>query len=320
VKKTGQPVTGAKINLSVIGDKDIMVAHTDSGGRFFFPLPDYTGSRDIFLCADDFQNLIPEILIDNDFCSKPVDLPFPVFTLSEEEIRSAYKLAVNFRVTSNFRMEPGKGDSTAADLKVSFYGAPSEILVMQKYIDLPTLEEYFSELPVMVKLRKVQGKKQFRFYTAQTDMSIYEPLMLVDWVAVNDIDKILAMSPLDIERVELVNSPYVKGSVTYGGIISFVSEKNDFAGIDLPTSGTFVNYQFLNDGADTIPVKRSPGHMPDSRNTIYWNPDVRINNDGTSAISFQAPDTPGRYLILLREMNSQGTFVNATKTIVVTGR
>lgn len=320
VKKTGQPVPGAKINLSVIGDKDIMVARTDSGGRFFFPLPDYTGSRDIFLCADDFQNLIPEILIDNDFCSKPVDLPSPVFTLSEEEIRSAYKLAVNFRVTGNFRVEPEKSDSTAEDLKVSFYGAPSEILVMQKYIDLPTLEEYFSELPVMVKLRKVQGKKQFRFYTAQTDMSIYEPLMLVDWVAVNDIDKILAMSPQDIERVELVNSPYVKGSVTYGGIVSFVSRKNDFAGIDLPTSGTFVNYMFLDDAADTIPAIQPRDRKPDSRNTAYWNPDVRINNDGTSAISFQAPDTPGKYLILLRAMNASGTVVNTAKTIVVEGR
>jgi hypothetical protein len=320
VKKTGEPLPGAKINLSVIGDKDIMVARTDSGGRFFFPLPDYTGSRDIFLCADDFQNLIPEILIDNDFCSKPVDLPSPVFTLSVEEIRSAYKLAVNFRVTTNFRKEPVKGDSTAEDLKVSFYGAPSEILVMQKYIDLPTLEEYFSELPVMVKLRKVEGKKQFRFYTTQTDMFIYAPLMLVDWVAVNDIDKILAMSPPDIERVELVNSPYVKGSVTYGGIVSFVSRKNDFAGIDLPTSGTFVNYMFLEDDADTLPSTQPRGRKPDSRNTVYWSPDVRTNSDGNASISFQAPDTPGNYLILLRGMNSSGTVVNAVKTIVVEGR
>jgi hypothetical protein len=172
----------------------------------------------------------------------------------------------------------------------------------------------------MVKLRKVQGKKQFRFYTAQTDMSIYEPLMLVDWVAVNDIDKILAMSPLDIQRVELVNSPYVKGSVTYGGIVSFVSRKNDFAGIDLPTSGTFVNYMFLDAAADTLPDIQPRDHKPDSRNTVYWNPDVRINNDGTSAISFQAPDTPGNYLILLRAMNASGTVVSAIKKIVIESR
>jgi hypothetical protein len=316
-KESGKPVPFAKVNLSIIGDKDILVVHTDSKGRFFFALPDYTGKKDIFLCADELPDIKTEILIDNDFCSKPVYLPSPRFTLNVEEKKAAYKLVVNSRVTSMFREDTRVVDSTGEVKKTSFYGEPSEVLVLEKYIDLPTLGEYFTELPGMVMLKKVQGRKQFRFYTNQPEMLIYDPLLLVDWVAVNDIEKILAMSPLEIERIELMDSPYVKGNITYGGIISFVSKKNNFAGIDLPTSGTFVNYGFLEDCTENIPSGPSPRNIPDSRNTVYWNPAVQINDDGTAGISFRAPDTPGNYYILLRGISLTGEVVLSEEMIVV---
>jgi len=141
--------------------------------------------------------------------------------------------------------------------------------------------------------------------------------LLVDWVAVSDIEKILAMSPKAIERIELVNSPYVKGNITYGGIISFVSKKNDFAGIDLPKSGTFVNYNFLDECNEIIPLGTLPSNIPDSRNTFYWNPDVQTNADGASSVSFPAPDAPGKYRILLRGISKTGKVIYTEETFTV---
>ena len=318
-KGSGKPVTGAKVDLSIIGNKDILVVRTDTSGRFFFALPDYHGNKDIFLYSDDFHGITPEILIDNDFCSRPVFLPSPLFTLDEKEMKAAYKLAVNFRLTSVFGEDSIVNTSSPEQNNPPFYGNPSEVLTINKYIDLPTLDEYFTQLPSVVNLRKIQGRKQFRFFTVQEEMSAYDPLVLVDWVAVNDIEKILAMSPHAIERIELVNSLYIKGNITYGGIISFVSRKNDFAGIDLPKSGTFINYCFLEDCTETLPV--SPLHMniPDSRNTVYWNPAVHLNDDGTSGISFKAPGTPGKYYILLRGMGINGEVILTEETIDVAG-
>jgi len=319
-RETGKPVPNAVINLSIIGDKDILVVRTDSSGRFFFALPDYTGSRDIFLSADDLPGIKPEVLIDNDFCSKPVNLPSPIFTLNEEEMNAAYKLAVNSRITAMFREEPKAGDTVEAEAPVSFYGKPTEVFYMDKYIDLPKFEDYFAETPIAVKLRKIEGKKHFVFYNTHPEMTIYDPLVLVDWVAVNDMDKILAMSPLEIARIELVSSLYVKGNIIYGGIISFVSKKNNFAGIDLPSSGTFVNYKFLDDCAEQSPSNPASLNMPDSRNTVYWNPEFRLNSGDDTSVSFLAPDTPGRYCILLRELGPAGEKVLASETILVTGK
>jgi len=114
------------------------------------------------------------------------------------------------------------------------------------------------------------------------------------------------MSPAGIDHIELVSSLYIKGNITYGGIISFVSRKNDFAGIDLPKSGTFINYKFLEECSGNIPAGPLPVNHPDSRNTVYWDPDVQTNDKGSTDIFFTAPDTPGKYIILLSGIGESG--------------
>ena len=317
-KASGKPVPNAIVNLSIIGDKDIQVTCTGPTGKFLFALPDYDGKRDIFLCADDIPGVASEIFIENDFCSKPVNLPSPRFTLNEAEMTAAYRLAVNFRVASAFRADTVEGAIPGNENNAAFYGKPSEILVMDKYIELPSLGEYFTQLPGILKLKKIQGRNQFRFYTTVEAMAMYGPLMLVDWVAVNDIEKILSMSPLEIERIELVNSLYVKGDIIYGGIISFVSKKNDFAGIDLQKSGTFVNYRFLGPCSENSPPLPASGNIPDARSTVYWNPAVQINDEGLSVVSFTAPDSPGKYHILLRQIGNGGE-VGTTDEVIEVG-
>ena len=319
-KESGKPLPDVHINLSVIGDKDILVTPSDSNGRFFFTLPDHYEKKDIFLCANSLPDITPSLLIDNDFCSRPVNLPAPPFTLNKEENQAAYRLLVNSRISALFHHDSTLADTTPGKSPGPFYGKPTETLLMDKYIDLPTLREYFTELPVVVKVKNIENKKQFRFYLSQGEMTLYNPLVLVDWVAIDDIEKILAMQPNEIDRIELVNTPYIKGNIVYGGIIGFVSKKNDFAGIDLPTSGTFINYSFLEACAETIPTGPFPANIPDSRNTLYWDPDVKLNDKGVSEISFFAPDTPGKYYILLRETGRDGVTVVGNKMIEVSDR
>lgn len=310
-----KPVPGLKVHLSIIGDRDIMVTRTDSSGRFFFALPGYDGYRDVFLCTEELPGISASILIDNDFCARHVSLPTPVFSLDTEEKMTAYRLAVNHTVSKFYNAEVESQDTLEKAEMVPFYGAPTQVLVFEKYIDLPALEDYFSELPFSVKVRKSQGKKSFRFYSTQGDMAIYDPLVMIDWVAVEDMEKILAMDPRNLDRAELVNAPYVKGSVTYGGIVSFVSKNNDFAGIDLPTSGTFISYNFFNECQKAVIPVEITQNVPDARNTVYWDPALKLEGNGRTRVEFPAPDTPGRYLIILHEMDS-GSEIRTGFTVV----
>lgn len=317
MKGLGKPMSGARINLSIIGDKDFSAMNTDSTGRFFFSLPDHTGSRDIFLSASNQEGATPEIFIDNDFCSKPIALPYIPFSLSQEEELMAYKLAVNQLVTVAFHPDTIKPELDGPASRIAFFGQPTNIIEMQKYIDLPSLREYFTELPVIVRIKKIDEKQQFRFYLAEGEMAIRNPLVLVDWIVVEDIDKILAMPPEAIERIELVNALYIKGSITYGGIISFISKKGDFAGIDLPTSGTFINYKLLCRAPTAIQQTLTGPNIPDSRNTPYWEPALQLDQVFEKKVGFIAPDTPGKYRATLRALLENGQIVQTDAVIAV---
>lgn len=303
---TGISLPGTRVNLSVIGrGKDFMAMETDAAGRFFFSLPDYTGNRDIFLCAETSGTTNPEILVDNDFCPFPVIIPSNVFTLSPEERKTAFNIAVNKQLESFFNIDSTEYTESNLPEDQAFYGKPAEILTIDNYVLLPTLEEYFNGLPTLVKVRKREGEKYFKILGTQSDLNNYEPLVLIDLVAVSDPAQVLAIPPSNISRIEVVNMLYVKGDQTYGGIINIISRRGDFAGIDLPSSGIFINYGFFASGnpeSKTDPLF----HIPDTRNTLFWNPRFSINQVNTSDFKFIAPDTPGKYLIVLNGINSNG--------------
>jgi hypothetical protein len=311
------PVTDKRINLSIIGEgRDFMVTRTDSLGRFHFALPGYYGSRDLFLCAEKTPSQSVKIWVDNDFCTMPFRLPSSKFYLSEQERATAQNMAQNVQISSHFR------DSTATDNTVlktgatSFYGKPTTVLYLDKYILLPTLEEYFNELPSQVKVRKRKGESYFAVQ-AEKDLSFYDPLVLVDWVAVDEPSKILAISPQNVSRIEVVNEDYVKGGQTYGGIISIISKKGNFAGVDLPSTGIFINYRFLSENQCLTLADKIPATVPDARNTILWEPELKIPENQPEKIIFTAPDTPGKYSVILEGTTLKGEIFSVSNVFEV---
>lgn len=311
-------VRNSRVNLSIIGPgRDFMSRFTDSAGRFSFALPAYTGYRDLFIGAEKSDLANQAILVDNDFCAMPVRLPEPEFRLSPDERKLAIKLAANARLNRIFKNESSAIQAQADTSAAAFYGTPTDVLKFEDYIQLPTLEEYFNELPGLVKVRKRNGQKYFKVIGDQPEMLVFDPLVLVDWVAVDDPEKILAAAPTDILRIEVVNLPYVKGDLTFGGIISIISKKGDFAGVDLPSSGIFLNYLFLQERYTNGNRLIAQEGIPDARNTIYWNPALVLNHDGSANFSFITPETPGKYAIVIKCLTDEGELFSDKLTIEV---
>ena len=314
--KSDKPITNTTINLSILGDiKDFIAVKTNIKGQFFFKMPDFIGVRDVFICTEMLDDSKSSILIDNDFCQVKVKLPTPPFQLTEEEKKIAFKLAQNFQITSAFYKKQTTDSSKYANK--AFYGEPQERLILDKYIQLPTIEDYINEIIPTLKIRKQKGKKYFRIYRSQTELEIYKPLVLLDLVAIENPDKVLALSPQNIAYIEVVNTPYIKGDITYGGIISFFSKRGDFAGIDLPSSGLFLDFNFLGNKYDSPKNIKHKENQPDSRNTILWDTDVTLNKSNSYEQSFLTSDTPGKYILLLRGITKDGKTFSYKKSILV---
>lgn len=165
-------------------------------------------------------------------------------------------------------------------------------------------------------MRKHKGKSQFNV-TGPPELSFYDPLVLIDGVAVDNVSKILACAPQHISRIEVVSELYVKGDQTFGGIISIISKKGDFAGIDLPSTGIFLNYHFLSDVRCNVNADLSASSIPDARNTILWKPGIQLKDGQAERIKFAAPDTPGNYALVIEGVAPNAGKFLATKVFKV---
>ncbi len=304
---TGRSLPYKRVSLSILGEeKDFMAMHTDSAGRFFFSLPDNSGAKDLFLCPEKAAGPDSKILVDNDYCTVPVTLSTGKFELSAEEREAAFRMALNEQLEAYFHIDTVQQVYSEPRGSRAFYGIPDDILVLDDYIELPTLEEYFNGLPTMVRVRRSKGEKYFKVIGTQAGLNNFDPLLLVDLVAVDDPARVLAVSPSKISRIEVINQLYLKGDETFGGIISIISRHGDFAGIDLPGSGIFLNYGFL--AGEALPIGQDPmtEDCPDTRNTLFWDPNLRLADDKPAQVSLTVPDTPGRYLVILAGVSSDG--------------
>ncbi len=323
-KSTEKPLIHKKINLTILQDKKNFFYSTfsDNNGAFYFALPEFTDDKDIFISPEEIPDARPQLYIEKDFCTNDINLPNPSFNLSEKEQKTIYKLAMNTQVNKHFhKITNVDSVSFHAELKDSlpFYGLPTNTLKINNYIELPNLEDYFKEIPFPVKVKENKGTTHFKIMGSRPELNIYEPLVMVDLVPVYNNNHILEISPLKIDRIEVITSPYVKGDIMYGGIIHFISANNDLAGVELPESGMFLNYLFLENKKYTAPEDNASESaiIPDARNTLFWNPDVTLDSNSPTSISFKTGDTDETYIIKVIGITRKGEKVYSTKKFVV---
>lgn len=317
-KNSRLPLPSTQLELSILGaDYDFISVYTHSSGRFFFSLPDHWGQETVFISTKSTDSIVPSILVDNDFSPQSVDIPYQSFMLSENEKVTALNLARNYQIAEQYKPD---SDTLSEEPEyhgdLTFYGKPTETLIIDDYIQLPTLEDYFIELPYLVKVRKLHGKKYLKMMGSSPGIQIYEPLVLMDMIAVHDIDAILSVSSGLISHIDIINEPYVKGNITYGGIISIFSKNNDFAGIDLPQSGIFIRYDFL---SAWMPAVRGTWdtHVPDARNTLFWDGNLQIVKDTPQEITFLSGRSRGQYDIILQGVMQNGESFSQIDTFKV---
>ena len=140
---------------------------------------------------------------------------------------------------------------------------------------------------------------------------------MVDYVAVNDLDPILSISPKAINRIEVVNQYYQLGDAVFGGIINFITNRNDFGGLDFAASSLVINYSFLNkykafdNGVFNVNLS-----VPDTRTTLYWNPEPVIIN-GNIKVECRTSDVALNYIIVVKGINKDGKEFYFTKDFIV---
>lgn len=320
------PLRNAHVQLLTMGDNpDFLAYNTRENGEFFFVLNPLTGNHDMFITAEHHTEQSLDILIDNDFSVSRVKFNSQPFTLSGPEKEKAGEIMFNMQIgklyneTNTGKVQPVKQVVPSGN----FYGKPSNVVYIDDYIELPTLEEVFIELvpevyPVIRK-NKTQLIIRNDYYSHQS-LSI-DPLILVDRIPISDQEKVLLLTPSRIQRIEVVNELFLLGDIFYGGIISIFTKSRNLAGIDMPENSFFFNFQHFED-QDIIEFPKytepeNTTNLPDYRNCIYWDPDIHIQPFQTTQVQFYTSDTQGEFIIYVHGVNREGEIVEGTCTFRV---
>ena len=281
---------------------------TNDKGRFVFSLPYMQGPHDFFIQSDYSGSLSSEILIDNGFCSKPVKLPYVAFKLNEEEMHFIKDLAIDLQLGERFLLNKDTlSDSQHAKTEpLAFYGSKKVVYFTEKYIELPNIEEFISELIVEATIIKEKGKTPM-ISMKRINLSICPPLIFLDNVQVNNDDQLLKIPLNRIEKVEVINQDYVVAGMRYCGIISVYSKNKNFAGLDLNKNSMFFTYELFSDlnPGYNYNIRPDNSRIPDRRNLLYWNPDIRLSTDKKSTFSFYTSDSKGDYIVFIRGKNNK---------------
>lgn len=306
-------VKNSWVFLAVIGEnKESLSVLTDSLGRFTFSLPALEGEIELFISADASVGAY-EILVDNDFCTKPVNLPYLPFKMNDNWDHFN-KMSLNMQIKNQYATVVISKDSLKMD-SIIYYNKPTAIVKFADYIILPSIQDYFQEFLPEVNIDDIKGEKSINIIGDWSEMSIYKPLILVDHLIVTDIDAFLGISPEKIQQIEVLAEPYIYGNMTYGGVINVYSSQNDLASFDLPEDGLFFSYKVFSEDKISRKAELSSNILAiDVSNTLYWNPNFPIKD---STLSIDLDNNTGDYLLRLIHVDENGELYMVKKTITI---
>ena len=313
-------VPSEKVNLAILGQEpEFRVIRSGPRGSFYFVLDSMVGRNDMYIASNyDEEDL--EIRIDNDFANPAVRFPEIPFILSESEKELAAEIIFNMQINSHFHSPDTILSETGEDGEdpevISFYGTPSSSILIDDYIDLPTLKEVLIELVMGVFPRERNNEPYLSFSgnkLTYTLINKYSPLILVDQLPVFDLEKLLLMSPKRIHRVEVLNEIYIIGNETFGGILNIITRKGDLGGIDLPESSFFFDFtSFMPQDEMAFPRyedQEFDRENPDYRNCLYWSPDIKAAPGQDLELDFFTSDNSGDYMVLIRGVGEDGSIL-----------
>ncbi len=320
---TTMPIDKLELVLNFPGKPDkIWFTKTNSKGEFQFYLSDIEGTID-FVLQPYKNNIDCSIKINYLFTGENHSMFLRPLNLSKNiedyiNISSIYKQIENI-YTATDSSANNKGIDKENNLRF-FSSSIDHTIYLDKFIDLPNMENVFLEIIPSTKIKTNKGKKQFKMFSPETGRVIKgEPTIFVDGVYIPDQQKIIEMEPQKIKAITTVNSSYILGQYKMNGIISIFTKKGNCTDISLAKSAIRRMYGVIR--TSNIDYQNNDlkliKHIPYLKNQLYWNGNLTANENGEGNFNFITSDAKKSYTIKIQGLTKDGNFISGQKTITV---
>jgi hypothetical protein len=310
--------------LSVPGkNATFQYSHIATDGSFSFCLPADDNARDIVIQSNE-QEKDNKIIIASSYSDRypgkngrgHSETPLP---------KIVPQLGLNYRVTNIYRFfepEPVRDQVKLTSGTRRFYGKPDIELIMADYIKLPTMEEVFFELLPGISLRSGNDRYQVTIRGSFDSRVHNNTLLLIDGVVIRDPALIAGVDPQLIQKIDVIKTGYIVGDYSFAGLVNLITTKGDMGNIILPGDAVRIRYRaFEPEREFSFPnyslSENKQSHVPDFRNTMYWNSLQLPISDKKHTMEFNTSDFMMDYDIIVQGVTKKGSFVSQKKSMKI---
>ena len=309
----GKPVAGLQTYLSSPGmTVRLYESRSNKNGEVFYEMQDFFGARSVHAITDIRKDSAYQIKLQDPFASQYVTDTLTELHLSPILGKPLLVRTVGIQIQDIYNR---KLDDHLRKMKVDslpFYGVPDESYNLDDYTRFPVMEEVMREYVPGVFVRKRKDGFHFLVYDKLNKVTLHEdPLVLLDGVPVFNTNDIMALSPLKVKKLDVVDRQYYLGGLVIPGIVSYTTYKGDLGGFVINPQFVSMDYAGLQQQREfTSPLYENSvqrdNRIPDQRNLLYWNPMVTIGKNGKKIIEFYSSDQTGNYQVIIEGISADG--------------
>ena len=319
---TKKPVADVLVYLSVPGRRvQLKGCISDNAGLVHFDMKDFFGSNQIIVQTNAGAGKHYHVEIFSPFSEQLTGNNIPAFTISENDRNYLQARKFHAEIENGYHEKDLQKLQAPLIDTLPFYTKATKTYLLDNYTRFTTMEEVMREYVDEIDVRR-RGE-DFRFMSLnmpatelsnlQTVESLFKnnPLVLLDGVPVFDINKIIAYDPLKVQKLEVVASKYYWGPIVADGIVSYATYKGNLEGYTLDPADLVLDYDVLQQqrifySPDYSTNEKSQSRLPDFREVLYWSPNINTNEKGKGLFSFYTGDIPGKYLVNIQGISSNG--------------
>lgn len=311
-----EPLQDELVYCSVLGDQhQFHATRSSKDGSFIIPLNYLNSSQDLYIGTGNSEEPVSEITINSGFCPTPPlwnPSPFELDKSSEDLLTQMY---FNYQVVNAFNIvNLGVRDCTYHIQPV--FGNNLTQIKLSDYIQLSSTPEVFNEIVPNIRVRERNNQFEFVIFDDDINIKYTNPLVIVDQIPYIDIDKIMELQATQIEQIDFTNHAYVYGNNIFSGIVIIKTNTGNFAGLPLPGSGVFVEYESFQPNKQFIPFSSGykSSEKPNYANTVFWRSYSKDNKPNN--LSITAPNGIADYELLVLSLANAGKIIGRQKISV----
>ncbi len=305
---------------AVGGESNVYTTRIDSAGTFtIFTSPIY-GEREVVIeipSADSAKTVNYRLF--DPFVNFKTD-NFPSLYINANMRESLTERGVEMQTARRF------GQDTLFELltviKDPLLRTKPIIYHLDNYTRFPLMSDVVLEYIYELRFRRFDSKRdlQVRWEDGfkSLNYSRENTLVLLDGIPVFDHSRIFDYDPLKVKSISIYGARFCIGQISFDGIVSFKTYKGDYQGLKLGSSARIVDYQgVLHPLRYTSKEVDKLTNFPDLRTLLYWDPLIELKQGEKSEMIIQTSSNPGRYIIKVEGVSSDGIPVEYSTEFVV---